>query len=153
MCHDPFDPQHWRWRTSNNSTKLDIHYVVVVCVCLGLTSFSTNISRQCLVATGSSMLTFIMLPHRGIKSQTLYLIPSQSHNTDSPSPTPKILVPSGEQLVTLSSTWDGTRCLPISERTLYILRYRGRYVDVHVVLSTCNMNLFGHDECSISWTF
>ena len=57
---------------------------VCVCVCLGLTSFSTIISRQCLVATGSSMLTFIMLPHRGItfimlphrgiKSQTLDLI-------------------------------------------------------------------------------
>ena len=104
MCHDPFDPQHWRWCTSNNSTKLGIHYVVVVCVCLGLTSFSAIISRQCLVATGISILAFIMLPHPGIKSQTLYLIPPQSHNTDSPSPTPKILVPSGEQLVTLSTT-------------------------------------------------
>ena len=32
-----------------------------------------------------------MLPHRGIKSQTLYLIPPQSHYTDSPSPIPKNL--------------------------------------------------------------
>ena len=38
----------------------------VVVVCSGLTSLSTFfsvISRWCLVATGSSMLTFIVLPH------------------------------------------------------------------------------------------
>ena len=52
------------------------HSVLCVCVCVcvcvrvcvysGLTSLSTIfavISRRCLVATGSSMLTFIVLPH------------------------------------------------------------------------------------------
>ena len=33
------------------------------------------ISRRCLVATGSSMLTFIVLPHWSIMSQTLDMIP------------------------------------------------------------------------------
>ena len=33
------------------------------------------ISRRCLVATGSSMLTFIVLPHWSIVSQTLDMIP------------------------------------------------------------------------------
>ena len=62
----------------------------------------TVISRGCLVVTGSSLLTFIVLPYCCIKSQLLYLIP-QSPYTDtrgiSPSRTPKIQVPSGEQLV------------------------------------------------------
>ena len=53
-------------------------------VCSGLTALSTLsvISRWCLVVTGSSMLTFIVLS----------------------SPTLKIRVPSGEQLVTLLTT-------------------------------------------------
>ena len=57
--------------------KLYINYMYIVnevClfVCLGLTSLSTLsvISRRCLVETGSSMLTFIVLPHCGIRSQT-----------------------------------------------------------------------------------
>ena len=39
-----------------------------VVVCSGLTSLSllSVISRRCLVVTGSSMLTFIVLPHCGI---------------------------------------------------------------------------------------
>ena len=50
-------------------------------VCSGLTSLSTLsvISRQCLVVTGSSMLTFIVLPHCGIRSQTLLPDTTSSH--------------------------------------------------------------------------
>ena len=56
------------------------------------------------------MLTFIVLPHCGIRSETL--LPDtnviQSHYTDtgatSPSPTPKIRMPSGKQLVPLLTT-------------------------------------------------
>ena len=70
--------------------------------------FPKDISRRCLDATGSSMITLIVLPHCGIKSKTLYLIPPDSHYTDtgstSPSPTPEFRVPSGEQLVPLLTT-------------------------------------------------
>ena len=50
-----------------------------VCVCVfgfnvAFNNFSV-ISRRCLVATGSSMLTFIVLPHRSIMSLTLDMIP------------------------------------------------------------------------------
>ena len=50
-----------------------------VCVCefgfnVAFNNFSV-ISRRCLVATGSSMLTFIVLPHWSIMSQTLDMIP------------------------------------------------------------------------------
>ena len=50
-----------------------------VCVCefgfnVAFNNFSV-ISRRCLVATGSSMLTFIVLPHWSIMSQTLDIIP------------------------------------------------------------------------------
>ena len=49
------------------------------CVCefgfyVAFNNFSV-ISRRCLVATGSSMLTFIVLPHWSIISQTLDMIP------------------------------------------------------------------------------
>ena len=46
---------------------------VCLFVCSGLTSLSTLfvISRRCLVVTGSTMLTLIVLPHCGIRSQTL----------------------------------------------------------------------------------
>ena len=77
-----------------------------VFVCSGLTSLSTLyvISRRCLVVTGSSMLTFIVLPI----PDTFTCYHLQSHYTDtgatSPSPTPKIRVPSGEQLVPLLTT-------------------------------------------------
>ena len=50
-------------------------------VCSGLTSLSTLsvILRRCLVVTGSSMLTFIVLPHCGIRSQTLLPDTTSSH--------------------------------------------------------------------------
>ena len=52
---------------------------VKVCVCVfgfnvAFNNFSV-ISRRCLVVTGSSMLTFIVLPHWSIMSQTLGMIP------------------------------------------------------------------------------
>ena len=50
-----------------------------MCVCVfGLNvafNYFSVISRRCLVATGSSMLTFIVLPHWSIMSQTLDMIP------------------------------------------------------------------------------
>ena len=56
---------------------------IFVClfVCAGLTSLSalSVISRQCLVVTGSSMLTFIVLPHCGIRSLTLLPDTTSSH--------------------------------------------------------------------------
>ena len=77
------------------------------------------ISRRCLVATGSSVLTFIVLPHWSILSQTWYH--TQSHYPDtgstSPSSTPQVWVPSEEQLVPFLRLWyvaarDRTRDLP-----------------------------------------
>ena len=62
----------------------------------------------CLVATESSMLTFIVLPHCGIKPQTLYLMPSPVTDTDlvtSASPTPKIRVQSKDLLVSFLTTF------------------------------------------------
>ena len=51
------------------------------------------------------MLTFIVLPHCGIRSQTLLPDTTPSHTgATSPSPTPKIRVPSGKQLVPLLTT-------------------------------------------------
>ena len=50
--------------------------ILVVCVLFGFNIVFNNllvISTQSLVATGSSMLTFIVLPHCGIKPQTLLL--------------------------------------------------------------------------------
>ena len=52
---------------------------VCVCVCVfgfnvAFNNFSV-ISRRCLVVTGSSILTFIVLPHWSIMSQTLDMIP------------------------------------------------------------------------------
>ena len=56
-------------------------YFAVIFVCSGLTSLSTLsvTSRRCLVVTGSSMLTFIVLPHCGIRSQTLLPDTTPSH--------------------------------------------------------------------------
>ena len=74
------------------SEKMILHYnyccaivmrqsLFVVVVCSGLTSLSTLfvISRRCLVETGSSMLTFIVLPHYRIRSQTLLPDTTSSH--------------------------------------------------------------------------
>ena len=52
--------------------KADLCLLWAVCVLLGFNIVSNNlsvISQQCLVATASSMLTFIELPLCGIKSQ------------------------------------------------------------------------------------
>ena len=55
------------------------YLVSVVCCCLLWFNVAFNngsvISRRCLVATGSSMLTFIVLPHWSIMPQTLDSIP------------------------------------------------------------------------------
>ena len=65
------------------SAILKLSFDVTVClfVCSGLTSLSTLsvISRRCLVVTGSSMLTFIVLPHGVIRSQTLLPDTTSSH--------------------------------------------------------------------------
>ena len=58
--------------------RLDLCVCVCVCVWFGFNVVFNNlsvISRRCLVATVSSMLTFIVLHHCSIKSQTLYFIP------------------------------------------------------------------------------
>ena len=64
------------------------------------------ISRRCLVATGSSLLTFIVLPHWSIMSQTLDMIPHPVtlswHWVDQS--TPYVWVPSEEQLVPFFTT-------------------------------------------------
>ena len=54
---------------------------VCLFVCLGLTSLSTLsvISQRCLVVTGSSMLTFLVLPHCDIRSQTCLPDTTLSH--------------------------------------------------------------------------
>ena len=58
---------------------LTFKVLIKVCVCVfgfnvAFNNFSV-ISRRCLVATGSSMLTFIVLPHWSIMSQALDMIP------------------------------------------------------------------------------
>ena len=58
---------------------LDLNFSVSVCCCLfgfnvAFNNFSV-ISRRCLVASGSSVLTFIVLPHWSIMPQTLDMIP------------------------------------------------------------------------------
>ena len=61
---------------------LDISFMLYhLFVCSGLTSLSTLsvISRRCLVVTGSSMRTLIVLPHYGIRSQTLLPDTTSSH--------------------------------------------------------------------------
>ena len=80
-------------------------------VCSGITSLSTLpvISRWCLVVTGSSMLTFIVLPHCGIRSQTLLPDTTSSHIILTSEPPvlalpSKIHVPNREQLVPLLTT-------------------------------------------------
>ena len=47
------------------------NYILFVCSSLMSVSTLSVISRRCLFVTGSSMLTFIVLPHCGIRSQTL----------------------------------------------------------------------------------
>ena len=62
----------------NIVTKIEAVVIVLfVCLLCGLMSQSTAMVMLggCLVVTGSSMLTFIVLPHCGIQSLTLYLIP------------------------------------------------------------------------------
>ena len=87
------------------------HQYVCLSVCSGLTSLSTLsvTSRRCLVVTGSSMLTFIVLPHCGIRSQTLLPDTAPSHIILTPERPVLALprksrVPSGEQLVPLLTT-------------------------------------------------
>ena len=77
-------------------------------VCSGSTSLSTLsvISRRCLVVTGSSMLTYIVLPHFGIRSQTLLPDTTSSHIIQKPE-RPVLALPQkseGEQLVPLLTT-------------------------------------------------
>ena len=84
---------------------------VCLFVCSGLTSLSTLsvISRRCLVVTGSSMLTFIVLPHCGIRSQTLLPDTTSSHILLTPE-RPVLVLPrksecqAVEQLVPLLTT-------------------------------------------------
>ena len=58
-----------------------LHFILLQCVCVCVFGFNVAfnnfsvISRRCLVVTGSSMLTFIVLPHWSIMSQTLDMIP------------------------------------------------------------------------------
>ena len=60
---------------------LDQFHMQSICTCVCVFRFNVTfnnfsvISRRCLVATGSSMLTFIVLPHWSIMSQTLDMIP------------------------------------------------------------------------------
>ena len=85
------------------------------CCCLfgfyvAFNNFSV-ISRRCLVATGSSVLTFIELPHWSIMPQTLTRYNTQSHYPESvngltsPSSTLQVWVPSEEQLVPFLRLW------------------------------------------------
>ena len=75
-------------RTLNAGAHLDLSgqrnavcsaFIFVACVCVFGSNVAFNnfsvISRRCLVATGSSMLTFIVLPHWSIMSQTPDMIP------------------------------------------------------------------------------
>ena len=95
-----------------SARKVCLTYVqrLFVClfVCSGLTSLSTLsvISRRCLVVTGSSMLTFIVLPHCSIRSQTLLPDTTSSHIILTPERPVLALprVPSREQLVPLLTT-------------------------------------------------
>ena len=79
-----------------------VHFVAVVCS--GLTSRS----QRCLVATGSSMLTFIVLPHWCIMPQTLDMIPHPVtlswHWVDQSYLHILIWVPSEKQLVPFLTT-------------------------------------------------
>ena len=69
---------HRRWLEDGT---FGFRQFVCLFVCSGLASRSTLsvISRRCLVVTGSSMLTFIVLPHCGIRSQTLLPDTTSSH--------------------------------------------------------------------------
>ena len=84
------------------------YMLLFVClfVCSGLMSLSTLpvISRRCLVVTGSSMLIFIVLPHCGIRSQTLLPDTTSSHIILTPERPVLVRVPSEEQLVPLLTT-------------------------------------------------
>ena len=70
------------WMFSHaRQTNASNHLATKVCVCVCVFRFNVAfnnfsvISRWCLVAIGSSMLTFIVLPHWSIMSQTLGMIP------------------------------------------------------------------------------
>ena len=65
--------------TSSSLSPVKNHCQMCVCVCVfgfnvAFDNFSV-ISRRCLVARGSSVLTFIVLPHRSIMPRTLDMIP------------------------------------------------------------------------------
>ena len=109
MCHDPFDPQHWRWCTTNNSTKLGIHDVVVVCVYVCVL-FRFNVLFNNHIATVSGCDRELNA-HFYNAASPWYQLPDTLLDT-TPSHiiltvlalNPKIRVPSGEHLVTLSTT-------------------------------------------------
>ena len=91
------------------------------------------ISRRCLVATGSSVLTFIVLPHWSIMSQTLDMIPHPVtlswHWVD------QSVSLSAKRGAAITIFYDFGMSRPgiesvtsrSPERTLYQLSYRGRY--------------------------
>ena len=67
------------WKKGGDKGVSGFTGIYSLCVCVfgfnvAFNNFSV-ISRRCLVATGSSMLTFIVLPHWSIMSQTLDMIP------------------------------------------------------------------------------
>ena len=127
------------WLISHHIQCLNSQYV---CVCVfgfnvGFNNFSV-ISRRCLVATGSSMLTFIVLLHGSIMSQTLDMIPHPVtlswHWVDQ---SYLYLVSlSAKQRAASTIFYDSgmsrpgieprTSCSP--ERTLYQLSYRGQSI-------------------------
>ena len=90
--------RHWR----SVPMVIDNNYTLSCCFCLFGFNVVFNhfsvISRRCLVATGSSMLTFIVLPHWSIMPQTLDMLHTQSGR-------PVLALPrKSEQLVTFLTT-------------------------------------------------
>ena len=63
-------------RANSKECRVFLQHEKEFVVCSGLMSLSTifQSSQRCLVAAGSSMLTFIVLPHRSIMPQTLDMI-------------------------------------------------------------------------------
>ena len=111
-----------------------------VCVCefgfnVAFNNFSV-ISRRCLVATGSSMLTFIVLLHWSIMSQTLDMIPHPVtlswHWVDQSQLYPVNLSAKRGAASTIFNDFGMSQpgIEPVTshspERTLYQLGYRGR---------------------------
>ena len=64
------------WAKAQRNQQIDMcaQWMCVLGFNVAFNNFSV-ISRRCLVATGRSMLTFIVLPHWSIMSQTLDMIP------------------------------------------------------------------------------